>query len=133
MYNVTREIYFNYGHRLLHHAGKCGHLHGHNGRIQVEISSQKLDQQNMVVDFAQIKETLGTWIDEALDHKTLLWDQDPLVDVLRGAGEPVVVMKENPTAEALARWIYEEARALRLAVSRVTVWESDDAFASYHT
>ena len=32
MYVVTRELRFCYGHRLLEYAGKCRHLHGHNGR-----------------------------------------------------------------------------------------------------
>ena len=31
MYEVTQEIPFCYGHRLLLHAGKCARLHGHNG------------------------------------------------------------------------------------------------------
>lgn len=132
MFSVVREIHFSYGHRLFQHAGKCAHLHGHNARVQVEISSQMLDPQGMVIDFEQIKETIGLWIQKTLDHKMILWDKDPLVSVLEKAGEPIVLLKENPTAEVLARVIFQEARQLRLAVSKVVFWETADSSASYH-
>ena len=132
MYSVTREIHFSYGHRLLNYQGKCANLHGHNGRVQIEISSQMLDAQGMVVDFYQIRQMIGAWIDEAIDHKMILWDKDPLVPLLQKAGEFPVLMKENPTAEAMARWIFEEARNRRLPVSKVTLWETDHCCASYH-
>ncbi len=132
MFFIGREIHFSYGHRILNHPGRCAHLHGHNGRAIVEVSSERLDSLNMVVDFSQIREQVGAWVKEALDHRTILWEKDPLVKVLQKAGEPVVVMSENPTAEALARWIFREARAKRLAVSRVILWETADSYAAYH-
>lgn len=132
MFSVIREIHFSYGHRLLNHPGKCAHLHGHNGRVHIEVSSEKLDAQGMVVDFERIREAIGSWIDETLDHKTILYEKDPLVDVLKKAGESIVVMKENPTAEALARWIFSEARKKRLAVSKVALWETPESCAVYH-
>lgn len=132
MFNVIREIHFSYGHRIVGHGGKCVHLHGHNGRASIEVSSQRLDHLNMVIDFAEIRRTIGEWIKSEIDHRVILWDQDPLVDVLKQAGEPVVVMPENPTAEALARWIFREARQLRLPVSQVTLWETQDSCAVYH-
>ncbi len=132
MFSVPRQIHFSYGHRLLDHPGKCANLHGHNGRVEIELSSERLDTQGMVMDFYKIREALGTWIDETMDHKMILWEKDPLVPVLEKAGEPVVKMKENPTAEALARWIFQEARKKRLPVSKVTLWETANACASYH-
>lgn len=130
-YSVGREIHFSYGHRILNHKGKCARLHGHNGRAAVEVSSEKLDSLGMVVDFYKIKETIGKWIDETLDHRMILAENDPLVPVLQKAGEPLVLMKGNPTAEALAKWIFEAAREKGLPVSRVTLWETDNSFASY--
>lgn len=131
-YSVTREIHFSYGHRLLDYPGKCANLHGHNGRLQIEISSEKLDSLGMVMDFYKIHQLIGTWISETIDHKMILFEKDPLVPGLQKAGEPLVLMKENPTAEVLARWIFEEVRKKRLPVSKVTLWETTNAFASYH-
>ncbi len=132
MFLIGREIHFSYGHRLIDHPGLCAHLHGHNGRVIIELSSEKLDRLNMVMDFADVRESIGAWIKETLDHKTLLWDRDPLVKVLQKAGEPVVLLGENPTAEALARWIFREARQRRLPVARVILWETANSYAAYH-
>ena len=37
MFRVTKEIHFCYGHRLLNYAGKCRHLHGHNGTAVIAL------------------------------------------------------------------------------------------------
>ena len=132
MYRVVRDIHFSYGHRLTKHAGKCARLHGHNARVQIEISSERLDKQDMVVDFDHIAATIGEWVRCELDHKMLLWKKDPAAAVLKKAGEDIVLLKEHPTAEVLARIIFEEARRLRLPVSKVTFWETPSSCAVYH-
>lgn len=131
MYSVIREIHFSYGHRLVGHQGKCRHVHGHNGRVQIEVAAEKLDALGMVVDFSEISRTIGKWIDENFDHVLILWDKDPLVPVLSERGEKILVVAENPTAEYLARRIFEEARKMKLPVARVVVWETNDSSASY--
>jgi len=132
MYRVVRDIHFSYGHRLAKHAGKCSRLHGHNARVQIEISSERLDEQDMVLDFEHISETIGEWIRKELDHKMLLWKKDPAAAVLKKAGEEIVLLKKHPTAEVLAKIIFEEARNLRLPVSKVTFWETANSQAIYH-
>ena len=132
MYRIGRDIYFSYGHRLAAHGGKCANLHGHNARVTIELSTEKLDAQGMVMDFFKVKETIGAWIRETIDHKMILWKGDPLVPVLEKAGEPLVLTESHPTAETLARWIFDQARHLRLPVARVTLWETENSFAVYH-
>jgi 6-pyruvoyltetrahydropterin/6-carboxytetrahydropterin synthase len=131
MFEVTREIRFCYGHRLLQHPGKCRHLHGHNARAVITVAAAELDRLGMVVDFGAIKARLGAWIDEQLDHRLLLHREDPLVSLLRQQQEPVFVMDANPTAENIARLIFEQARASGLAVVQVQLWETDDCLATY--
>jgi 6-pyruvoyltetrahydropterin/6-carboxytetrahydropterin synthase len=131
MYRVTREIPFCYGHRLLNYAGKCRHLHGHNGRAVIALEGPRLDALGMLVDFGEIKEKVQRWIDENLDHNMLLSRHDPLLPLLQQRGERVFVMEENPTAENIARLIYEHAHEQGLPVVEVTVWETENCHASY--
>jgi len=131
LYSVTKRIEFCYGHRLLEHAGLCKHPHGHNAVVEIEVRSSVLDAQDMVCDFGDITRVVQTWVDRHLDHKMILRRDDPLVAALIGLGEPVFVIDANPTAEHIAKLIFEEARALGLAVSRVTVWETSSSSASY--
>ncbi|MBR6480198.1 MAG: 6-carboxytetrahydropterin synthase, partial [Thermoguttaceae bacterium] len=64
MFFVSREFSFCYGHRLLGHPGKCRHPHGHNGRAVITLSMPELNANGMVVDFTDLKGTVGRWIDE---------------------------------------------------------------------
>lgn len=130
-YKVTKCIDFCYGHRLMNYEGKCQHLHGHNGRVEIEVTGQTLDNRGMVTDFGDIKRIMKKWIDEALDHRMLLRHDDPALEYIRQHDEPHYVMEENPTAEGIAKLIYEKAHELGLPVSRVTLWETADSFAVY--
>jgi 6-pyruvoyltetrahydropterin/6-carboxytetrahydropterin synthase len=131
MYTVTRLIHFCYGHRLMDYSGKCRHPHGHNGKIEITVESEKLDTLGMVVDFEEIKLKVQKWVDAELDHKMLLNERDPLVKILKDLGEPIVVMKGNPTAEAIAKLIYDYAAKQKLAVVGVRLWETVNSFAEY--
>ena len=124
MYFVTQELEFCYGHRLLNYDGKCKYLHGHNGRIAVRLGAKVLDDRGMVIDFNDIKRLLRAWIDEKLDHQLLLHEADPLLPVLRAQGQLIFVMDCNPTAENIARLIYEQAVHMGLPVDEVRLWET---------
>jgi 6-pyruvoyltetrahydropterin/6-carboxytetrahydropterin synthase len=131
MFKVTKEIYFCYGHRLLNYAGKCRNLHGHNGKAVITIEAPGLDALGMVVDFSEIKRVIGAWIEEALDHKMLLHRDDPIIPELRRQGEPFVELDVNPTAENIARLIFDRAATHGLPVAEVTLWETETSFATY--
>jgi 6-pyruvoyltetrahydropterin/6-carboxytetrahydropterin synthase len=131
MYHVTREISFCYGHRLLNYDGKCRHLHGHNGKAVVTLASPQLDPLGMVMDFTQIKRVLNTWMDEKLDHKMLLHKDDPVLPFLRQQGEPVYVLDVNPTAENIARLIYDFLAGQGFPVIEVRLWETETCYATY--
>lgn len=130
-YKVTKELYFCYGHRLLDYRGKCAHPHGHNGKVEIELSSTELDQRGMVYDFSDIKDKIQSWIDKELDHKMILCQRDPLVSALQQLGEPFYLLKTNPTAENLAKLIYDYAAAEGFPVSEVRLWETERSFAAY--
>ena len=130
-FRVSREIDFCYGHRLLNYAGKCKYLHGHNGRAIITIESETLDERGMVLDFSDIKNVVSTWIDEKLDHRMLLQRTDPVVPILEKMGEPLFLMDENPTAENIARLIYEFTASRGFPIVECQLWETPRCFATY--
>src|ERR1051326_3837629 len=131
MYQVTKEINFCYGHRLRDYAKKCKHLHGHNGRVEITLAAEKLDHRGMVIDFEDIKNVVQNWIMSELDHKLLLRQDDPLIPVLRDSNEVFYVMADNPTAENIARLIFDYTRAQGFAVVSVRLWETPTSVAVY--
>ncbi len=131
MFRVTRQIDFCYGHRLLNYDGKCKYLHGHNGRAVIAIEGEQLDHRGMVVDFSDIKRVVSKWIDDELDHRMLLHREDPAVEYLRKLGEPLKLIDVNPTAENIAKLIYDFAAEQKLPVVEVNLWETPNSFATY--
>ena len=131
MYRVTREILFCYGHRLIQYDGKCRHLHGHNGRAVITLEAPDLDRRGMLVDFGEIKRHVQRWIDENLDHNLILCRDDPILPTLQALGERVYVIEVNPTAENIARLIFEQAHEAGLPVIEVDLWETEHCHAAY--
>lgn len=131
MYQVTRKIDFCYGHRLLNYDGKCKYLHGHNGRAIITIESKTLDVRGMVLDFSDIKRVVSQWIDDTLDHRMLLHRDDPVVPHLRELGEPIHLLDNNPTAENIARLIYEFTANHGFPITACQLWETPHCYATY--
>jgi 6-pyruvoyltetrahydropterin/6-carboxytetrahydropterin synthase len=113
---------FSAAHQLKLVAKKCENLHGHNWKIEVCVTGEKLNDAGVLVDFGEIKEHVSK-IMEKLDH-TFLNDLDCFQD-------------GNPSSESIAKYISEELQVSindsSVQVSRVTAWESEDACASYIT
>jgi 6-pyruvoyltetrahydropterin/6-carboxytetrahydropterin synthase len=131
MYSVTKEIEFCYGHRLLGHKGKCRHLHGHNATAVIRLESETLDPMGMVCDFSDIGDYVKGWIREEIDHNMLMSQRDPLLPLLEEAGERIYVMDRNPTAENIARLIFDKVSEAGYPVVEVALHETGTAQASY--
>ena len=131
LHKVVKTIDFCYGHRLLDYEGKCRHLHGHNGLLEVEIESDSLDHRGMVMDFNELRGVVKDWVDRNLDHKMLLHKDDPVAGFLSEMGEPFYPMDDNPTAENILKHIYRQIRKEGLIVSEMRLWETPSSYASY--
>ena len=118
MFELIIRDHIASAHLLRGYPGKCQNLHGHTWKVEVSIQRQDLDELGMVADFAELKKQLKDFL-EHLDH-TNLNDIDYFKTV-------------NPTAENLAKYIYDRfsKEVQPLALTRVTVWESERCSASY--
>jgi 6-pyruvoyltetrahydropterin/6-carboxytetrahydropterin synthase len=97
----------------------------------VTLETPGLDELGMVADFGDLKRALGGWIDETLDHRMILHRDDPALPILLSQGEPVLVMDVNPTAENIARLIFDHAEKCGFPVAEVRLWETPSAYATY--
>lgn len=131
MYRISKSVAFCYGHRLLNYDGKCRHLHGHNARAVITLESESLDDRGMVEDFTDVKTVVEEWLDNEIDHTLLLHEQDPILPILESAGERVRTMDANPTAENIARMIYDYVAGKGFNVVEVALWETETSLAVY--
>ena len=126
---VKKVFYISYAHRLFQYNGKCENLHGHNAKIEVLIQSKRLNKQDMVEDFIRIKDVVGKWLDDNLDHSTILHRYDPLVKDLLKHRQKLFLLNQNPTAEVIANVIKDAIKRLKLNVKGVRVWETPSSMA----
>lgn len=101
---------FSAAHYLREYQGKCEKLHGHTFQVEVEITVRELDRTGLGIDFTEIKKKLA----QILPDHALLNE----------------VYEFNPSAENLAREIFYQMKKY-YPVTAVTVWESEDAAATY--
>ena len=101
---------FHAAHFLKEYKGKCEKVHGHTFHVEVQIEVTELDSTGIGVDFTEIKNKLS----EILPDHTLLNE----------------VYDFNPSAENLSQHFFHELKKF-YPVKAVTVWESEDASATY--
>jgi len=122
MYEVTIKKSFSAAHVLKEIGGKCEDLHGHNFLVEVTVAGDALNGEDLLIDFRDLKK----WINEILDHL----DHKYLNEV-------EAFKDMNPSSERVAKHIFDRLMEkihilnLGLVVSRVTVWESDNARVTY--
>ena len=154
-FTVIRSHEICAGHRVVGHESKCRHLHGHNYVFHFHVAPKSttvaqptgramkvpgqgykptyrnvkvaasLDDVGRVIDFSVVKSTLCQWLEDNWDHKFLHWENDGLIEGLKGLvaedtkGECVCAVDQdhfyhsfvslpfNPTAENLAQYMVE--------------------------
>lgn len=131
MFIITKEVYFCYGHRLMNHAGKCRHLHGHSVKAAISVKQPQLNAHSMVCDFSDLRDSVEKFIHETLDHNFLLHKTDPLIPLLTAQQERFLVLDEHPTAEILSKMIFDYVKQQGFTVDQVVLWETASAYACY--
>lgn len=137
MYYLTAESSFDSAHFLFGHSGKCANLHGHRWRIMAKISGERLqdsgDKAGMLIDFSDFKRELHTLAD-SLDHRLLI-ETGTLrlhtMDALEDEGFEIISLPFRPTAENLAKYLFDNMKELGFPVTSMTVYETPDNCALY--
>jgi 6-pyruvoyltetrahydropterin/6-carboxytetrahydropterin synthase len=108
MITCTRRIEFDAAHRIISHESKCKMLHGHRYALEASFAAKKLDDLGRVIDFGEVRQMLGHWIDEHLDHNTILSIHDRQLGekIAQETGQKIYYLGENPTAENIAKHIF---------------------------
>jgi 6-pyruvoyltetrahydropterin/6-carboxytetrahydropterin synthase len=109
------------GHRVVGHEGKCRYLHGHNYRVHFACVTPSLDSVGRVVDFSVMKDKLCMWLEDVLDHRMLIWVNDPILAQLQAIDPTIVVTPFNPTAENIAKYLVEDVGPRLLEGTGVTL------------
>lgn len=128
-FSVKKVFEIAYAHRLLDYNGKCENLHGHNGIVEIIVETVKLDDMSMVMDFVELKNKAGRWLNDNLDHTVILSKKDPLAKILKEQNQKMFLTDENPTAEIIAKTIKDELNKMGIKAKEIRFWETQSSMA----
>ena len=86
---LEKDVQIAASHHLRGYDGKCKNVHGHNWKVTIYCEGSELDERGILIDFNDIKNLCNE-----LDHKNL--------------NKIAPFNKINPTAENLAKFLYEQ-------------------------
>ena len=113
---LTKKIDFEAAHWLpkFPEGHKCRRLHGHSFKVDVVVEGECDPEMGYLMDFGDIKKVTNPLVDQ-LDHYCL--------NDIEGL--------ENPTAEMLAKWIYDKLIGDLPMLKLVRVHETCTSAAEY--
>jgi 6-pyruvoyltetrahydropterin/6-carboxytetrahydropterin synthase len=100
---ISKSIEIDASHIVEGYNGPCARLHGHRWKIELTVEVNELNEIGIGVDFGELKKHLESF---NLDHQHLN-------DII-----------PQPTAENLAKYIFDELSKKGLKPHKVTVWET---------
>lgn len=115
MYKISKEFAFSASHILggLPEDHPCTRLHGHNYVITIHLKAENLNAAGFVKDYREL-DIIKKYIDDKLDHRHL---ND--------------IFSFNPSAENIAKYLYDTFAAMVPEIYAVEVSETPKTSAIY--
>jgi 6-pyruvoyltetrahydropterin/6-carboxytetrahydropterin synthase len=119
MYRLSIETEISAAHQLRDYDGPCARVHGHNWKIKVEVTADRLNEVGIAIDFSDLKNI--TWsVIGRFDHNNFN-DLEPFD-------------KLNPTAENIAKYFYDEISTQLpqgIVLTLIEIWETEKYRVAY--
>ena len=145
---ITKEIWFDMGHRVPNHKSKCSNVHWHRYTafisLEWEIVDEKWSDEWMIIDFSDIKNISKDFIDENLDHWYMYYKNDEIWKIIseqyNSRWEKMKTIKVwfIPTAENIAKWLFEKLEPLfidvyktNLKLKEIKLYETPTSYVIY--
>lgn len=134
MRTITKEIKRDMAHRLPNYQWKCFNVHWHTYKMLITLSGKEVQkewsQEWMLRDFWLLK-PIKERIDENRDHTYVwVWDDEVFL-FLQDRGYKTYKMENAPTAENMAKFIYDMFRK-KFPIESITIYETPTSFSTYN-
>lgn len=140
---VSKQIEWDMGHRVMNHKSKCKNLHGHRYKMEICLEGSLVDisgssDEGMVIDFSDIKTIATKYVHDVLDHGFMVWEKDKLIVSFfrKNEDQKHIFVPFTPTAENIAKWAFEkldeqykDIYGTGLRLLEIRVWETPTSLA----
>lgn len=110
---ISKRFRFEAAHRLPRYRGPCFELHGHSYELHVTLEMPVDPETGMTLDFFVLEAAVRTKVLDRLDHRNI---NDTL---------------ENPTAENIAVWIWDQLKPEFSQLTEIRLYETPDSSVIY--
>lgn len=113
---ITQAFSFEAAHRLPHVPAthRCHRMHGHSYRVELRLEGPIDPKTGFVIDFFEVEAAFAPILAQ-LDHRCL--NEVPGL--------------ENPTAEHITLWIWQQTKAFLPQLASVRVYETAQCWAEW--
>ena len=147
MFTIRKQFKFEMAHQLKDSYSAACHenLHGHSYVLELYFSSDDVHENGMVVDFGEVKDVIGEYVD-SWDHSLTMpvfFEKDYL-DMLAAHTKKMRITAYNPTAENMAKTMYRDIDVMitnyqrkaynevKWKISKVRLHETTTGWAEYY-
>ncbi len=152
MYRICKTFWIETGHFLSskNNSSNCRMPHGHSRKVEIILSAEKLDENDMVCDFQVFKSAFGKYLDD-FDHAMCINTDSAHFEYFKSNFKRVIPFeKQDPTSEVIAETLFnffeEQLQKSRVytnkegaeycisnhvKLERVRIWETATCWAEF--
>jgi 6-pyruvoyltetrahydropterin/6-carboxytetrahydropterin synthase len=142
MQTITRKGTFDSMHRVMNERMKCFNIHGHTYLYELEFEFTQMDDIGYALDFKEIKRVMMQWIDDYLDHGSILNPVDAvMIETCNALKSKMWLMSLNgieycnPSVENIAKEVFlacfylcSKLYKTKMWIKHVRIYETPNCF-----
>lgn len=129
---IEKKYHFYAAHRNKNADEKCGRIHGHTYHIKCFFKFAKIDSKSGITTLFGDIDALVKPIIKGYCHWFLIYENDPLCEILHLANEPHKKLPFETSAENLAIWLFTRIKnETKLPINRIELAETQSSKVIY--
>ncbi|ADR22708.1 6-carboxytetrahydropterin synthase QueD [Marivirga tractuosa] len=134
MISITKEFSFETAHRISNHPASCKHIHGHSYRLFVTVSADEIQENDMIIDFKELKQIINEKVIKTFDHALVLKRNDENTKLAQNIDSNIFWMEFEPTVERLLDYIRKQIQnslAEPVFLKKLKLYETATSFGEW--
>lgn len=134
MISITKEFTFETAHRISNHPADCKHIHGHSYRLLVTVCAEEIQDNDMIIDFKELKQIVNNNVVATFDHALVLKRNAENTKLAQEINSKIFWMASEPTVERLIDYIriqIQNSLEKPLFLKRLKLFETASSFGEW--
>lgn len=128
---IEKKYHFYAAHRNKNAGEKCGRIHGHTYEVKCYFKFNQINEGGVTYLFSDIDKLVEPIIKDYC-HWFLIYDKDPLVNILELANEPIKKLPFETSAENMSIWLFSRIKnETKLPIVKIELAETKSSNVIY--